>query len=69
MWLYIFFIENYLGIVSTLQNLEFNYKWPSHICKTTKEANYYVNVGEYAKSIWEIIRKDGGDECQTEVEW
>ena len=52
-----------------MQILEFNYKWPSHHCKTTKEADYYVNVGEYAESIWEIIRKDGGDECQTEVEW
>ena len=45
-----------------------NYKWPSNSCKIEKEPDYFVNVGEYAKDIWEIIRNDGGDECQTEVE-
>ena len=48
-------------------SMEYNYKWPSNNCKAEKEPSYYVNVGEYAEIIWDIIRKDGGDECQTEV--
>ena len=45
-----------------------NYKWPSNICiKENKEPDFFSNVGAYAKDIWEIIRKDGDDECQTAI--
>ena len=66
-----FFLVKYfnLGTVFGRQAVEYNYKWPSHHCRGEKEPDYFVNVGEYAETIWEIIRKDGGDECQTEVEF
>ena len=33
----------------------------------SKEPDFYSNVGAYAKDIWEIISKDGDDECQTAI--
>ena len=44
-----------------------SYKFPESVCIKENEPDFFSNVGAYAKDIWEIIKKDGGVECQTEV--
>ena len=55
------------GIVSGSKGISKQFKWPSHVCIKENEPDFFSNVGAYAKDIWEIIKKDGGVECQTEV--
>ena len=55
------------GVVSGARSFTQYYTWPSHMCMMEDKPNIFTNVGAYAKDIWEIIRKDGGHECQTEV--
>ena len=58
------------GIVSGTKGFLKSYKWPTSICikeQESKEPDFYSNVGAYAKDIWEIISKDGDNECQTAI--
>ena len=54
--------------MSGQRGIEENYDWPSNKCRSKKEPNLFVNVGSYAKELWDIIKEDAGDDCQETVE-
>ena len=56
------------GVLSGANDVTGDFQWPSHLCiHRENEPIFFANVGSYAKDILSILRKDGDDECQTEV--
>ena len=56
------------GIVSGSKAFVSEYTWPSHTCIKEDEPDLFFNVGAYANNIWEKLKEEGGDECQTDIE-
>ena len=55
-----------LGIYTKFQSIDEDYVWPPEYCKQKKKPNLFVNVGSYARDIWNTIKRNGdNEECQS----
>ena len=60
------FITFLPGIYTKFQSIDDDYVWPPEYCKQKKKPNLFVNVGSYARDIWNTIKRHGDDEeCQS----
>ena len=56
------------GTVSGRTEVETYYYWPTNGCRSMRAPELFVNVGSFAEELWDILKTDGGYDCQEAVE-